>query len=115
VYKYTVKILNCRILAYISFSFLSQDVTPPKINFVGKLQYRVKRDFRISWNASEEATFECALDGPNEPRPCGKGWGETWSKRDIPDGKHAFWVRATDLAGNTGAYIRHPFQVGKNC
>ncbi|XP_028410633.1 uncharacterized protein LOC114533322 [Dendronephthya gigantea] len=90
---------------------LLPDVTPPKVSFVGKLQYSVKRDFRINWNASEESTFECSLDGPNNPRPCGKGWEGTFSKRELRDGKNVFWVRATDKAGNTGGYIRHPFQV----
>ena len=98
------------ILFLLSFQ---SDLTPPKLKFVGKLQYQVKRHFKINWNSSEEAKFECAVDSQENAVPCGKGWFGSWSRTDLPDGKHSFWVRGIDVTGNVGVYRRHPFDVGK--
>ena len=55
------------------------------------------RNARFTFNADENgSTFECRLDGgPVESCTSAKVY------RNLSDGRHVFWVRATDEAGNT--------------
>jgi len=52
----------------------------------------------FSFAADEPATFQCNLDGGGF-EPC----SSPASYAGLPDGGHAFGVRATDVAGNVGA------------
>lgn len=56
--------------------------------------------------AEAGASFECRLDG-GEWEPCLSPSGYA----DLGDGEHAFSVRATDTAGNTGAAVSRAWSV----
>lgn len=66
-------------------------------------------DAQFTFAASEgAATFACALDaGSFEPCTSPKAY------TDLPPGDHTFRVRATDVAGNTGAADTHLWKVSK--
>ena len=67
----------------------------------------------ITWTSSEEAVFECSLDG-GEYKECDKGMDGEWSESSISDGVHTLSVRGKDNAGNVGSANRHTWIVGKS-
>jgi hypothetical protein len=56
----------------------------------------------FSFNADESSTFECKVDGGSFAS-CSTGL----VLGPLAEGSHTFQVRATDLAGNTGATVSH--------
>ncbi len=74
-----------------------QDTTAPNTSITGGPSgFTRSRNARFVFNADENgSTFECRLDG-------GPVEGCTSAKvyRNLSDGRHVFWVRATDEAGN---------------
>jgi len=60
----------------------------------------------FSFSSEAGATFQCALDG-GAFAPCSSPKGYT----GLADGSHTFQVRATDLAGNTGAAASYTWTV----
>ena len=59
----------------------------------------------FSFNASEAASFICRLDGNEAPCTSPAAYD------GLADGPHAFAVRATDAAGNTGAETSHSWTI----
>ena len=59
----------------------------------------------FSFTSNEDATFVCLLDG--SATPCTPPVGYS----GLQDGPHAFSVRATDAAGNTGAETIHSWTI----
>jgi hypothetical protein len=71
------------------------DHEPPDVAFLIHPPKRTsKHRARFAWEASEDATFECALDRARFKR-C-----RTRTRVRVGPGRHRFAVRATDLAGN---------------
>ena len=72
--------------------------------FIGTIVFtQAPRIFSTSvtfkWNAPAEMTFECSLD-KERYQPCGEGRSGQWTRKNVPDGKHSFKVKATDNDGN---------------
>jgi hypothetical protein len=65
----------------------------------------------ITWRSSEQAEFECSLDGGRYEK-CGSGMNGVWSKDNVGDGRHTLSVRGIDSAGNSGTPARHNWDVG---
>lgn len=59
----------------------------------------------IAFYASESATFECELDGVSQ------ACSSPFLVSGLSDGKHAFRVRTTDLAGNKAAVASYSWTV----
>jgi Tol biopolymer transport system component len=74
------------------------DRSAPKVEIGGPHDPSSVRSATFTFNASEAATFSCALDD-TDFRLCTTPFDEL--KRVAP-GRHTFAVRATDAAGNTG-------------
>ena len=66
----------------------------------------------IRWSSSENAFFECSLDGA-EYQECGNGFDGLWTGNNLPDGKHNFSVRGIDRNNNTGEPKRFEWHVGE--
>ena len=75
---------------------LSSDTTPPETTITAGPSGTVNSaDASFSFGANEPATFQCSLDSSAlESCTSPKNY------MDLPDGSHAFRVRATDTAGN---------------
>ncbi len=93
------------------FEILIVDNTVPVISFQtsptptnGKPQIR--------WTSSENARFECSLDGASYQN-CGSGFSGFWTGENIPDGKRTFSVRGRDQNGNVGQPTNFEWTVGK--
>ena len=67
---------------------------------------------RVSWISSENADFECSLDGGDFEK-CGSGFSGLWTGKNIPDGNHVFSVRGRDKNGNLGESTEFEWTVGK--
>ena len=75
-----------------------KDIVAPNTNITdGPEGFTRSRNARFTFESTEEgSTFECRLDGgPVESCTSAKVY------RNLSDGRHVFWVRATDEAGNT--------------
>jgi subtilisin-like proprotein convertase family protein len=55
-----------------------------------------KHKAKLKFSADEQATFECSLDSKTNFEPC----TSPQKYKGLDDGKHKFFVRATDAAGN---------------
>ncbi|CAB3983302.1 Hypothetical predicted protein [Paramuricea clavata] len=68
----------------------------------------------FTWESNEDATFKCAIDDTRFYQPCGQGLRGRHTARNVPDGKHAFFVQGTDKARNIGQHVRYIFSVDTN-
>lgn len=66
---------------------------------------------RITWSATEQGTFECALDGVEVS--CGNGTTGQFITPDLSDGEHTFSVNSVDPLGNKGVPVTARWQTGK--
>ena len=83
------------------------DGTPPAVSITAAPATASNSDSStFEFVADEPATFECKLDG-NAFLPCSSPRGYA----GLPNGSHAFAVRATDAAGNTGPGATHTWTV----
>ena len=64
----------------------------------------------FTFTSNEEATFKCAIDVTR----LYQGTGGKFIARNVPDGRHAFFVQGTDKHGNVGQHVQYIFTVGKS-
>ena len=62
--------------------------------------------------SNENAKFKCAIDDTRLYEPCGEGLTGKYTARNVPDGRHAFFVQGTDKY-NVGPHVRFLFTIGK--
>lgn len=65
----------------------------------------------IRWTSSEQANFECTLDG--QKVDCGTGTSGVYTTPNMPDGRHTFSVNAVDPLGNKGTPKVIEWNTGK--
>lgn len=87
------------------------DNTVPEITFPETF-VKTNSNPEISWRSSENAQFECSLDG-GDFEGCGSGLSNRWSRDNLPDGKHTFSVRGRDRNGNVGEVQTIEWTVGR--
>lgn len=68
----------------------------------------------FTFTSNEEATFKCAIVDTRLYQSCGEGTGGEFIARNVPDGRHAFFVQGTDKHGNVGQHVQYIFTVGKS-
>jgi hypothetical protein len=104
----TDKAGNVSKAATASWTFTPPDTTPPVVTILtAPPTSTTQRDAAFTFSANEPgATFACSLDGAAFA-PCTSGI--TYQR--LPLGAHAFAVRATDLAGNTGQPASHAWTI----
>ena len=66
----------------------------------------------IRGSSSENARFECSLDGA-EYQNCGNGFNGLWTGNNLPNGRHTFSVRGIDRNGNRGDPKNFQWRVGE--
>lgn len=64
--------------------------------------------------SNENANFKCAIDDTRLYQNCGEGMGGKFIARNVPDGRHAFFVQGTDKYGNAGQHVQYIFTVGES-
>ena len=77
------------------------DTVVPTITFVDA-PVKTNGSPMITWQSSEQADFNCSLDG-GPYVTCGKGILGQWSENNIRDGSHRLSVKGEDAAGNVGS------------
>ncbi len=87
------------------------DAVPPVITYI-RPPTKTNGSPEITWRSSEQATFECSLDGgPYEN--CGNGLNGRWFKNNVRGGSRVLSVRGRDTVGNLGRSRSHTWTVGK--
>ena len=94
-----------------SYSFVTADVTPPRLVFLTYQRFS-NENFTINWRFNEEATATCTLQTPTNQftETCNNG---TFTRTRLEGGLHFLFVQGTDLAGNTGRPMRYDWIVGE--
>ena len=90
------------------WTFETKDVTPPSISFLNNPSVS-NASVSISWQANENATWECNLveDSNRSSVHCSEAY---WISYDLNEGQYNLEVIGTDDAANT-ATVTHAFYV----
>ena len=92
--------------------FNNLDKRPPSLRITSDNPSETKNPKqRITWSSSEDADFECRLDG--QVVDCGSGTTGAYITPDMPDGQHTFSVNAVDSVGNKGTPRFVSWSTGK--
>ena len=89
---------------------ISEDVTPPKLNFITNQRYSNSTVF-ISWNYNEPAISNCTLTTPNDVFYVNCS-GDSWKGSSLAEGQYSIAVYGTDDSGNTGLSGVYRWTVG---
>ena len=106
----TLNVLKRRFTSLRAFPVIV-DNSSPVIAFP-RLPDETNASPRLSWTSTEDARFECSLDGAAF-KSCGSGLNGVWNGRNLTHGKHVFSVRGIDKNGNVGEPTKHTWNVGK--
>ena len=88
------------------------DSTPPQVRVnPDKAVYNIPNP-SFTWTSSEDATFECAIDDTRLYKNCGQGTSGLFTEKNIPSGRHIFYIRGRDKTNNVGPNVEYPFEIG---
>lgn len=87
------------------------DTKPPILTFTRKPPAVSGKKMKFKWKSDELANFTCAHENINDMKPCGEGWKGNWKDKNMPEGKHRFWVTGIDGVGNRGKPLEHEWTV----
>lgn len=95
----------------ISFSL---DTKVPQVRLIGTPPKRSRYDTgTFYWLSDERANYECAINLAESGTSCGSGMRRNWISPRLDDGKHVFYLFATDDNGNQANPVEYRWEIGE--
>ena len=94
------------------FVLLTEDVTPPSLQWVGKLPTQTTGSVALSWTTDEAVTSVCSVDSP--VKTVNVSCSNRWVGTDLRNGEHCLTVKMVDGSGNK-AEAKYCWNNSKDC